>query len=155
MDMKAAYRFETASEFVGQELGVSDWIVVDQARIDQFAACTGDDQWIHVDLERARREGPFGTTIAHGFLTLSLLAAPLLKCGAIPPGVSSVVNAGVNNVRFRSPVRSESRVRARFTLKSVEAKGEARKLLVIACALEIENASDPVLTAEIAVMAFR
>ena len=155
MDMNVTYRFDTASDFVGKEVGVGDWIAVDQARIDQFAACTGDDQWIHVDADRASREGPFGGTIAHGFLTLSLLAAPLMNCGALPAGLSSVINAGVNNVRFRSPVRSGRSVRARFTLKAAEPKGEARKLLVVGCVLEIENESEPALTADITVMAFR
>ena len=70
-----AYRLATLHEFVGRELGVSDWMPVDQARIDAFAHCTGDHQWIHVDVERARRESPYGGTIAHGYLTLSLVAA--------------------------------------------------------------------------------
>ena len=78
------YSVATIDDFVGRELGVSDWVVVDQARIDAFAACTGDRQWIHVDPERAKRESPFGGTIAHGYLTLSLLAALAIEIGLIP-----------------------------------------------------------------------
>src|SRR5262249_48590265 len=78
------YTTPTAPDCVGRELGTSTWAVVDQARIDQFAACTGDHQWIHVDVERARREGPFGGPIAHGYLTLSLVTAMLIEIGIIP-----------------------------------------------------------------------
>lgn len=78
------YSIATIDSCVGRELGVSDWVTVDQARIDAFAACTGDRQWIHVDVERAKRESPFGGTIAHGYLTLSLLAALAIEIGLIP-----------------------------------------------------------------------
>src|SRR6202008_157288 len=107
--MNPAYRYDTVGQFVGQELGVSDWITVDQARIDTFAACTGDRQWIHVDVDRAKRESPFGTTIAHGFLPLSLLGGVMIDLGLVPEDASRVVNAGLNSVRFKAPVRSGSR----------------------------------------------
>ena len=83
------YSMATATDFVGLELGTSNWVVVDQARIDQFAACTGDQQWIHVDVERATREGPFGAPIAHGYLSLALTAAMLMEIGIIPPDAAS------------------------------------------------------------------
>jgi len=81
--MTRQYSLATAPAFVGRDLGVSDWVTVDQDRIDQFAACTGDRQWIHVDVDRARRESPFGGPIAHGYLTLSLVAAMVMELGAI------------------------------------------------------------------------
>jgi acyl dehydratase len=107
---------------IGEEGHVSDWVEVDQARIQRFADATGDHQWIHVDVERARRESPYGTPIAHGFLTLSLL--PMLTSagtGEEPryAGVKLTVNYGLNRVRFPAPVKAGSRVRARSVLKEV------------------------------------
>jgi acyl dehydratase len=78
------YRMDTITQFVGRELGVSDWVQISQDRINQFANCTGDRQWIHVDPERARRESPFGAAIAHGYLTLSLIGAMVLELGVVP-----------------------------------------------------------------------
>jgi len=149
------YRFDTLPAYVGQELGVGDWTVVDQARIDGFADCTGDHQWIHVDAERARRDSPFGGTIAHGFLTLSLLARLQMDLGVIPPDAARAINAGVNNVRFKAPVRAGSRVRARVALLSAEPKGEGRCLLVTFNTLEVEGAGEPAVSGELAAMIFR
>ena len=100
------YSVATIDDFVGRELGISDWVVVDQARIDAFAACTGDRQWIHVDEERAKRESPFGGTIAHGYLTLSLLAALAIEIGLIPEDASAGLNYGLDKVRFMTPVKA-------------------------------------------------
>jgi acyl dehydratase len=106
---------------IGKDLGYSDWITIDQARINQFADATGDHQWIHVDPERAA-QGPFKTTIAHGYLTLSLL--PVLTTGLVRvDGVRMGVNYGVNKVRFPAPVPVDSRVRARVEIVSVEDVG--------------------------------
>ena len=149
------YRFDALPRFVGTELAVGDWLAIEQSRIDQFADCTGDRQWIHVDSERCALESPFGAPIAHGFLTLSLLAKELLDLGFVPPDASRAINAGVNNVRFRTPVRAGARVRARVRLGSAEAKGPERTLLTAACVLEVENEKDPALTADVAVMVFR
>src|SRR6516225_10919193 len=107
------YSVETLGDFVGRELGVSDWATVDQERIDAFAACTGDRQWIHVDVERASRESPFGGPIAHGYLTLSLVAAMVMELGVIPPDAATGLNYGLDKVRFIAPVKAGSRVRAR------------------------------------------
>src|SRR5689334_24036517 len=96
----------TLEQFVGQELGVSDWITVDQQRINEFADCTGDHQWIHVDVERAQRESPFGGTVAHGYLTLSLLPAMQYQVGTVPGGVTAALNYGADKVRFITPVRA-------------------------------------------------
>lgn len=104
---------------IGQDLGTSDWLLIDQDRIDRFAEATGDRQWIHLDVERAKKESPFGSTIAHGFLTLALLPALMDQTVAMR-GVRMAVNYGVNKVRFPAPVPAGSRVRAHVRLQSVE-----------------------------------
>src|SRR5579864_6498849 len=88
------YSLATAPQCVGRDLGVSEWVTVDQDRINRFAACTGDQQWIHVDVERAKRESPFGGPIAHGYLTLSLVAAMVMELGVIPPDAATGLNYG-------------------------------------------------------------
>ena len=143
-----AYSMTTATAHVGRELGVSDWVLVDQARIDTFGACTGDRQWIHVDVERARRESPFGAPIAHGYLCLSLLAAMLIEIGIIPPDAAAGLNYGLDKVRFLAPVKSGVRVRARATLASAQAQDGGRLLLKVNCQLEIEGEEKPALIAE-------
>ena len=111
-------------DLVGREVAASDWLVVTQDRIDAFADATGDHQWIHVDAGRARAETPFGATIAHGFLTLSLLSA-LLRDAVTVDGTAMTLNYGLNRVRFVSPVPSGSRVRARIALGATEDKGDS------------------------------
>ncbi|RBA25728.1 MaoC family dehydratase [Herminiimonas fonticola] len=103
----------------GQEVAVSDWVLIDQARINQFAQASGDHQWIHVDIERCRSESPYGVPIAHGFLTLSLLPMLLQSAIAFPP-CKLAVNYGLNKVRFPAPVPVDSQVRARLILQAVE-----------------------------------
>lgn len=144
----AGYSMQTAGDFVGRELGVSDWIVVEQGRIDQFAACTGDRQWIHVDVERARREGPFGGPIAHGYLTLSLVAPLAMGLGIVPPDAAAGLNYGLDKVRFVTPVKAGARVRARVGLISAGPQDGDRVLLKCNCTLEIEGATKPALVAE-------
>ncbi len=100
----------------GQEIGVSDWIEVSQERIDQFADVSHDHQWIHLDRERAERESPYGTTIAHGFLTLSLLSALFRDAVTLEGGFQRMINYGLNRVRFPAPAPSGCRIRGRFTL---------------------------------------
>jgi acyl dehydratase len=107
------------NEFVGQEVSVTDWFTVTQDRIRQFADVTQDQQWIHVDRERAQRESPYGTTIAHGFLTLSLVSHFMKQAIQIRSGVRMGVNYGLNRVRFPSPVRADSQIRARVKVNSV------------------------------------
>ena len=142
------YNIATIDDFVGRELGVSDWVVVDQARIDAFAQCTGDRQWIHVDVERARRESPFGGTIAHGYLTLSLLAALAMEIGLIPEDASAGLNYGLDKVRFMTPVKAGARVRNRVTMASVEKKGGGRIIVKTMNELQIEGEEKPALVAE-------
>jgi acyl dehydratase len=143
-----AYTMATAAVHIGRELGVSDWLIVDQARIDTFGACTGDRQWIHVDVERARRESPFGGPIAHGYLCLSLLAAMLIEIGIIPPDAAAGLNYGLDKVRFLNPVKSGARVRARAVLASAQPQDGGRMLLKVDCKLEIEGEEKPALIAE-------
>ncbi len=142
------YSLATLPDFVGRALGVSGWLTVDQARINAFAACTGDRQWIHTDPERAARESPTGTTIAHGLLTLSLLPALRAEVGVVPGGVARVLNYGLDRVRFLAPVRSGARIRARVTLTSAEPKGEGRILLKTENTVEIEGEDTPALVAD-------
>lgn len=105
-------------ELVGQEVGASDWVTIEQDRINAFADATGDHQWIHVDAERAAAETPFGSTIAHGFLTLSLISALMRDAVAIG-GLRMTINYGLNRVRFVSPVPAGARVRARIALENL------------------------------------
>ncbi len=142
------YTLAAIADFVGKELGVSDWITVDQQRIDEFAACTGDHNWIHVDVARATRESPFGTTIAHGFLSLSLLPLMQAQVGARPDGVAVALNYGTDKVRFVTPVRSGARIRDRVTLVSAEDKGGGRILMATRHVVEIEGEEKPALVAD-------
>jgi len=146
------YSLSTVPAFVGRELGVSEWVTVDQERIDQFAACTGDRQWIHVDVDRARRESPFGGPIAHGYLTLSLVAAMVMEIGIIPADAATGLNYGLDKARFIAPVKAGARVRARANLLSAEPQAGRRMLLKLQCTLEIEGEAKPALVAEILCM---
>jgi acyl dehydratase len=133
--------------YVGQEMGVSSWTVLDQARIQEFAHCTGDHQWIHVDAERATRESPFGGTIAHGFLTLSLIAPTAFELLVARVDPKSVVNYGLEKVRFYAPVRSGKRVRNRIKLTAVEERGAGRYRVTTENTIEIEGEIKPALIA--------
>ncbi len=148
----ANYSIATISEFVGLELGVSDWIEIGQARIDQFAECTGDHQWIHVDRERAIRESPYGGTIAHGFLCLSLVATTHLQLGIAPPDTDQVLNYGLDRVRFMAPVKAGARVRNRVELIAADAKGPGRVLIKTRNTIAIEGEDKPALVAELLTM---
>jgi len=132
---------------IGQEVGLSRWITVDQARIDAFARITEDEQFIHVDPERAKAT-PFGGTIAHGFLTLSLASAMSYDAVAPLDGVVMGVNYGFDKLRFLAPVPAGSKVRGRFRLLSAEDKGDGRWLLKHELTVEIEGADKPGLIAE-------
>jgi acyl dehydratase len=143
----AKFSLANAAEFVGQELGISAWETLSQARINQFADCTGDHQWIHVDIERAQRESPLHSTIAHGYLALSLLAQSVFEIVVEPAGVTQALNYGLDKVRFIAPVKAGSRVRNRIKLLAVEPKGEGRYLLTTEVTMEIEGESKPALVA--------
>jgi acyl dehydratase len=136
----------TLKDHVGRELGVSDWLEISQDRINQFADATGDHQWIHVDPARAATDSPFKATIAHGFLTLSLISQ-LLRSALSFEGTRMSINYGLNRVRFVSPVPSGNRVRGRFTLSSVEDAGGAIQA-VWQATIERDGAEKPVCVAE-------
>jgi acyl dehydratase len=131
---------------VGQEVGVSSWIEIDQARIDAFANATEDRQFIHVD-PAAAAQTPFGGTIAHGFLSLSLLSRMGAEAMLVPVGMRMAINYGLDRVRFLAPVRSGSRVRGRFSLDSVEEKAPGQWLLRHNVSVEIEDEEKPALAA--------
>ena len=121
--MRTIKNIDALQALIGEDIGASDWLTIDQERINQFAEATNDHQWIHVDIERAKRESPFGGPIAHGFLTLSLLP-PLVNDVYRVEGVTTRVNYGLNKVRFMAPVPAGRAVRARVRLKSVDERSE-------------------------------
>jgi acyl dehydratase len=133
---------------VGTEIGVSDWILVDQDRIDRFAEVTEDRQFIHVDPDRAAAETPFGGTVAHGFLTLSLLTRMGEDAFLQPPDVRMGVNYGFERLRFMAPVRAGKRVRGRFKLLSADERRPGQWRFVHEVTVEIEGEEKPALVVE-------
>ena len=132
---------------IGQEVGVSSWLTIDQARIDAFADATEDRQFIHTD-PAAAAQTPFGGTIAHGFLSLSLLSRMGAEAMLFPPQLKMAVNYGLDRVRFLAPVKSGARVRGRFTLDSVEEKAPGQILMRHLVTVEIDGVQKPALTAQ-------
>lgn len=136
--------YEDLQAQIGDEIGVGEWVTIDQERINQFADATGDHQWIHVD-ENMAKQGPFGKTIAHGFLTLSLI--PAIAPGVIPPGIKMAINYGCDRVRFISPVTVGSRVRARSKIQDVsEVAGGVQVKTEVT--IELEGGEKPACVAE-------
>ena len=149
---KTEYLLEELRRSFGREIAVGDWLTVDQARIDAFAAATGDTQWIHIDPVRAQRDSPYGTTVAHGFLTLSLL--PLLTGSNSPdylrrhfPGMRLRVNYGLNRLRFPAPVKCGARIRARTVLREASLLDKGLEVVYL-FTVEIDGGSKPALIAE-------
>jgi acyl dehydratase len=140
-------------ELVGREVATSDWLAVTQDRIDAFANATDDYQWIHVDGQRAKTEAPFGTTIAHGFLTLSLLS-PLMRDAIRVDGLRMTINYGLNRVRFVSPVPSGSRIRARIALSTLEDMRDSTQA-TWTVTVEREGGDKPAIVAEWIVRYYR
>src|SRR5262249_12187588 len=139
---------DSLKELVGQELSVTDWFQVTQERIQQFADATLDHQWIHVDVERARRESPFRAAIAHGFLTLSLLPHFMHEAIQIKQGVRMGINYGLNRVRFVSPVRAGSNIRARIALQSIKDVAPNAVEVTFNATVEVEGSEKPGCVAE-------
>lgn len=133
---------------IGQEIGVSSWKVIDQDRIDRFAAVTEDRQFIHVDPERAASETPFGGTIAHGFLTLSLLSAMGQEALPVLKNRIMGINYGLDRIRFLSPVPVGARVRGRFTLSDISMRSATQAMLRYHVSVEIEGEEKPALAAD-------
>ena len=139
---------EQLADYAGKDLGASDWMVIDQDRIDQFADATLDHQFIHVDPERAKAETPFGGTVAHGFLTLSLVPSLLQPVRLEPEGLKMALNYGLDRVRFMEPVRVGSRIRARAKVMDVTERSPKQVLIKSEITVEIDGNPKPALVAE-------
>jgi acyl dehydratase len=146
--MKIITSADDARSAVGTELGVSDWLEIDQQRISGFADATGDHQWIHVDVERASAESPYGAPIAHGFLTLSLIPALSKQCYVVE-NAKMGINYGLNKVRFIAPVRVGDKVRVRSELLDVTTIDDATVHLTVRHTVEIEGSEKPAAVAEL------
>ena len=138
---------QSLKEFVGKEIGVTEWFSVTQERIARFAEATEDRQWIHLDRARAKRESPYGDTIAHGFLTLSLLSHLMKEAIQVQGGVRLAVNYGLNRVRFPAAVRADSRIRARIGLLELKELSDAVEA-TYSVTIENEESAKPVCVAE-------
>jgi acyl dehydratase len=145
--MKLITSIDDAVATIGSELGVSDWLEIDQQRINDFADVTGDHQWIHIDVDRAKKESPYGTPIAHGFLTLSLIPA-LSKDNFRVENAKLVINYGLNKVRFLSAVPVDSRIRVRSELADAVAKDAGTVDLTVRHTIEIDGVDKPAAVAE-------
>jgi acyl dehydratase len=147
--MIEALHLDQIKQKIGEEFCVSDWLQIDQDRVSQFADCTGDHQWIHEDPEAAK-QGPFGGTIAHGFLIVSLISflATLSQDGFVPEGSTMAVNYGLNKVRLLNPVLVGSKIRDRITLTDVTEKSGNRVLITVTHTVEIEGVEKPACIAE-------
>jgi acyl dehydratase len=145
--MKVIRSIEEAQSLVGQELGVSDWLAIDQQRVNSFADVTGDHQWIHVDVERAKAESPYKTPIAHGFLTLSLIPA-LSKDNLRLENAKLAINYGLNKVRFLNAVPVGARIRVRSELADAVAKDPTTVDLTLRHTIEIDGVEKPAAVAE-------
>jgi acyl dehydratase len=138
---------QSLKELVGREMGVSEWFCVTSERVERFAEATGDRQWIHLDRERASKESPYGRTIAHGFLTLSLISHLMKDVMEIRSGVRLAVNYGLNRVRFPAAVRTDSRIRARVTLLALKELPDSAEAIFMVT-VEIDKSEKPGCVAE-------
>lgn len=145
---------DSLKDSIGREIAMSDWIVVTQERIAEFAEATGDRQWIHLDRERAEKESPYGTTIAHGFLTLSLLSFLMQNAIQFEQAGRRAINYGLNRVRFPSALRAGSRIRGRFALAAFKDLADAAEL-VLSVTVECEGSDKPACIAEWVVRHYR
>lgn len=140
--------FAKMGTMVGEALGTSSWQVVTQEAVNEFAHCTGDNQWIHVDVERAKKESPFGGPVAHGYLTLSMLSAMAMEIGVVPQGTAAALNYGLDKVRFLAPVPVGAKIRLHSKLSGFERKGNGQYLMMTENTIEIDGADKPALIAE-------
>ena len=138
---------EELSSYIGKETGTSDWFEIDQERVNTFAEVTEDRQWIHID-EEAAAQGPFGGTIAHGFLTLALLSYLNTFNAVMPQGAAMFINYGSDKVRFLNPVKVGSRIRSVGTLKDVTERAPGQILITTSVVVEIEGEEKPALVAD-------
>jgi acyl dehydratase len=152
MPAPKGYSTRTLKEFVGHDFGTSAPIKVDQVRINTFADITGDHQWIHVDVEKAKKHSPFGGPVAHGFLTLSLMAAAVASAGVVPADAQGVLNYGLDKIRFIAPVPAGAKITAAFKLAGVEDKGDKRQLIRIETTVSVERSDKPAIVGEVLAM---
>jgi len=151
--MAEAVSLDKLKEMVGEQIGLTDWFTMEQDRINAFAGATEDHQWIHVNEEMAK-DGPFGTTIAHGYLTLSLISYFSAQNKVFPAGIKMAINYGLNKVRFINPVKVGAKIRNRAVLKEVTDKGGGRVLMATEHTMEIEGEEKPAMVAETLAMLF-
>jgi acyl dehydratase len=152
MSAPEGYSVRTLKDFVGHDFGTSSPIKVDQNRINTFADITGDHQWIHVDVAKAKEHSPFGGPVAHGFLTLSLTAAAIGSAGVVPADAQGVINYGLEKVRFLAPVPAGASVTASFKLAGVEDKGDKRQIIRIETVVNVEDSDKPAIVGEVLAM---
>ena len=145
---EASSTLEAARQRIGEELGLSDWATIDQAKLDDHARITGDEDWLHNDPERAARESPFGKTIAQGSLLISMLVGFVTQIAPLADDIAYGLNYGFDRVRFIRPVSVDSRIRGRMVLKDVRLKGDNRYLVTIEATIEQEGADQPRVAAE-------
>jgi acyl dehydratase len=143
------YSTATLKDFVGHDFRASAPVVVGQDRIDSFADVTGDHQWIHVDVKKAKKHSPYGGPVAHGFLTLSLLAAAVADAGVVPADAQGVINYGLDKIRFVAPVLAGATVSCGLKLAGVEDKGAGRQLLRLEAEARVEGADKPAIVGEV------
>ena len=149
-----AVTLEELARLTGQEIGVTDWLVIDQSRIDAFAEATGDHQWIHVDRERAKTQSKYGRTIAHGFLSLSLLSRLSSEAVEVRGDFAMRINYGLNRVRFPAPVPEGSRIRARLALQELK-EVDGGYQIVWQITVDVEGSDKPALVAEWVIRLYR
>lgn len=152
MPAPEGYTCATIKDFIGHEWATPEATEVNQIRINTFADCTGDHQWIHVHPEVAKKHSPFGTTVAHGFLVLSMLAGSIADIGIVPEDAKGVLNYGTDKVRFLTPVLVNSKVTNSYKLIGVEEKGKDRLLVKVEATTTIEGMPKPAVVAEILAM---
>lgn len=140
--------FENIHQYIGHTLGQSEWLAIEQDRINAFADCTGDHQWIHIDTERAKTNSPFGTTIAHGYLTLSLLPYFQNEMGLMVGGCRYRLNYGLNKLRFMTPVKAGDRIRDQMVLAEVVDRAAGQRLITVTHTMEVEGQAKPAMVAE-------
>jgi len=145
---------DALKDLIGREFAITEWFEVTQQRIQQFAEATEDRQWIHLDSDRAQKDSPYGTTIAHGFLTLSLLSRFSKQALQIRNGAGMIINYGLNRVRFSAPVPAGSNIRARFTLQSLKDVGNSSEA-VFSVVIEVQNQLKPACLAEWVIRIYR
>lgn len=149
MNIPTNYSVRTLKDFIGHDFGATAPVVVSQDNINAFAEITGDRQWIHVDVDRARAESPFGGPVAHGFLTLSLLATAVQDAGIVPADAKGAINYGLDNIRFIAPVPAGARVTASFALTQIEDKGSKGQLLRLSAVLNVEGSDKPAIIGDV------